>query len=77
MTTRRRIDSCNDAVCLLVNFKLISKHKQNLRGKLKKDFAFETTLFENISVKKSEIYLTFISNFEGSRPEVFCKKRCS
>ena len=50
MTARRRTDSCNDGVCPLVNVKLIQKHKQNLPGKLKKDFAFKTEPYSKISV---------------------------
>ena len=43
----------NDAVCPLVNVKLILKHKDILRGKLKKDFAFEIEIYSRTSVWKN------------------------
>ena len=56
-------------MCPLVNVKLILKHKRNLQGKLKKDFAFEIEIHLKTSVwKKSEIYLTLYSSFGSKSP---------
>ena len=49
-TSYRELDN---AGCPLVNAMLIQNHQQNLRGKLQKDFAFETELYSKISVWKN------------------------
>ena len=83
-TTRRCIDSCNNAVCPQVNVKLIKKTR--IPGvSWQKDFAFETELYSKISVwKKLKCISHYFQTLEAvaqwcsknfARPATLLKKR--